>query len=206
MKLTFEQIGKKTREIYPKAYPKMSEEEIGKFYVSRFGEVEDSWSGKVTSKPIPLVTNQQNQNPTNPTTLTNEQQIDLTNQQPVPSGQVQSNQLPAQPNTSNINTLASASPAIADLIKKYFPPDQWANALAVMKGESGGNAGAVGDNYPINGVYAPSYGLFQIRGLPGRPDKNQLLDPEFNVKYAADMYKNQGWGPWTAARKLGIVR
>ena len=91
------------------------------------------------------------------------------------------------------------------LIKKYFPKDQWENAYAVMMGESGGNAQAVGDNYPINGLHAPSYGLFQIRALPGRPDPKVLTDPEENVKYAAQLYKTQGWQPWTAAQKLGIV-
>jgi hypothetical protein len=90
------------------------------------------------------------------------------------------------------------------LIKKYFPPEQWENAYAVMIGESGGRPGAIGDDYVINGVYAPSYGLFQIRGLPGRPGKEQLLNPEFNVQYAANMWRQQGWGPWSAATKLGI--
>jgi hypothetical protein len=94
----------------------------------------------------------------------------------------------------------------ADLIKKYFPQDQWKNAYKVMLGESGGRADAVGDNYPIKGLLAPSYGLFQIRALPGRPAPDQLTDAEFNIKYAADLYKAQGWRPWTAARKLGLVK
>ena len=98
------------------------------------------------------------------------------------------------------------SGGVFDLIRKYFPQEEWDRAYNVMKGESGGNPGAVGDDYPIRGLHAPSYGLFQIRGLPGRPAKEQLLDPEFNTRYAADMWKNQGWGPWTAARKLGYAR
>jgi len=93
-----------------------------------------------------------------------------------------------------------------NLIRKYFPQDQWDNAYRVMMGESSGRPDAVGDKYEINGVYAPSYGLFQIRGLPGRPPPEQLLNPEFNVQYAAQMWQKQGWGPWTAARKLGIVK
>ena len=92
----------------------------------------------------------------------------------------------------------------SDLIKKYFTPDQWNNAYRVMMGESGGRANAVGDNFPIRGETIPSYGLFQIRALPGRPDPSLLSDPEFNVRYAAQMQKTQGWRPWTAARKLGI--
>ena len=92
------------------------------------------------------------------------------------------------------------------LIKKYFPQEEWQRAYNVMMGESGGRSDAVGDDYPINGVYAPSYGLFQIRGLPGRPKKEQLFDPEFNTKYAADMWRGQGWKPWhNTARKLGYL-
>jgi hypothetical protein len=72
-------------------------------------------------------------------------------------------------------------------------------------GESAGNPGAVGDQYKIAGVYAPSYGYFQIRALKGRPSGKQLLDPEFNVKYAAKLWKAEGWKPWTAARKLGLT-
>jgi len=91
-----------------------------------------------------------------------------------------------------------------ELIKKYFPKEQWVNAYRVMMGESGGRSNAVGDNFPIRGETIPSVGLFQIRTLPGRPSAEQLSDPEFNVRYAAQMQKTQGWGPWTAARKLGI--
>ncbi len=98
----------------------------------------------------------------------------------------------------SVNDLASS------LVQKYFPKDQWANAMKVMQGESGGRADAVGDNYPIKGQTIPSYGLFQIRALPGRPKPEVLLNPEENVKYAANLYKAQGWKPWTAARKLGI--
>lgn len=92
------------------------------------------------------------------------------------------------------------------LIQKYFPKKEWKRAYQVMMGESGGNPDAVGDTKPIRGVKAPSVGLFQIRTLPGRPSAEQLKDPEFNVKYAAQMQKEQGWKPWTAARKLGYTK
>ena len=106
---------------------------------------------------------------------------------------------------NNLATIPENSDLAISLIKKYFPQEQWNNAYNVMKGESGGNPQAVGDNYPINGETIPSYGLFQIRGLPGRPDSQTLLNPEENVKYAAQMQSQQGWGPWTAAKKLGII-
>ena len=95
-------------------------------------------------------------------------------------------------------------PMATDLIKKYFPPDQWNNAYRVMMGESGGNSMAIGDNYPIRGEIRPSYGLFQIRTFPDRPAPTKLLTPEANVAYAAKMWKSQGWRPWTAATKQGI--
>lgn len=101
--------------------------------------------------------------------------------------------------------LSAGTENVDPLIKKYFPEDQWLNAQAVMMGESGGNPSAVGDNYPINGQTIPSYGLFQIRALEGRPDSSVLTNAEENVKYAAQLYKEQGWSPWTVARNLGIV-
>jgi len=112
------------------------------------------------------------------------------------------------PSTNQGGAVQPASVGIsgnyADLIKKNFSPDQWNNAYRVMMGESGGRSDAVGDNFPIRGETIPSVGLFQIRTLPGRPSAEQLSDPEFNVRYAAQMQKTQGWKPWTAARKLGI--
>lgn len=90
------------------------------------------------------------------------------------------------------------------LVRKHFPKNQWQNALKVIQGESGFNPQAVGDNYPIRGEVRPSYGLFQIRTFPDRPSPRQLMDPETNVAYAAKLYGQQGWRPWTAARKLGL--
>jgi len=122
----------------------------------------------------------------------------------VSQSQISDNQSPTF--QGNAPFQANAQPnQYVDLIKKYFPQDQWDNAVKVMMGESGGNPAAVGDNYPIAGQTIPSYGLFQIRALQGRPDPSILTNPEENVKYAAEMYKNEGWGPWTAAQKLGIV-
>ena len=93
-----------------------------------------------------------------------------------------------------------------DLIKKYFPPEEWDRAYQVMKAESGGRSEAVGDNYPIRGEIRPSYGLFQIRTFPNRPSPKELLNPETNVKYARQLWENVGrkWSPtWSAATKLG---
>ena len=92
-----------------------------------------------------------------------------------------------------------------ELIKKYFPPSEWDNAYQVMMGESGGKSWVVGDDYPIRGQTIPSYGLFQIRALQGRPGPEQLKNAEFNVWYAAQMWSQQGWSPWTVAREKGLA-
>ncbi|MEM4714421.1 MAG: transglycosylase SLT domain-containing protein, partial [Candidatus Nanoarchaeia archaeon] len=82
------------------------------------------------------------------------------------------------------------------LIKKYFPKDQWENAYKVMIWESGGNPMAVGR--------AGEIGLFQIMPFSNRPPRDQLFNPEINIKFAAELYKWQGWRPWTSARKMGL--
>ena len=82
------------------------------------------------------------------------------------------------------------------LIQKYFPKEQWENANKVMLWESGGNPMAIGR--------AGEIGLFQIMLFPNRPSREQLFNPEVNVKYAASLYGWRGWKPWTSARRLGL--
>jgi hypothetical protein len=88
-----------------------------------------------------------------------------------------------------------------ELLKAHFGNDWWI-ARAVMLAESGGRRDAIGDNhltYFQGGIkYGYSVGLFQIRFLPGRPDPNLMLDPEYNIRHAADMWRAQGWRPWSA--------
>jgi hypothetical protein len=81
-------------------------------------------------------------------------------------------------------------------VAKYFPPELVDKALWVIQHESvpPGNPTSIGDN----GV---AVGLFQIQSSDrwaGRPTKEQLLDPEFNIRYAA---QNLGaasgkWSDW----------
>jgi hypothetical protein len=70
-------------------------------------------------------------------------------------------------------------------------------AFAVCQAESKGQTDAVGDTRPIRGILAPSCGLMQIRTLRGRPSCEQLHNPEFNVDYAHEMWKGQGFKPWS---------
>lgn len=83
-----------------------------------------------------------------------------------------------------------------ELVNKY----DWDTTIAkaVCLAESGNNPNAVGDLSVIGGIYAPSYGLMQIRALVGRPDKEQLLNPEFNMQYAYELWSRQGFKPWSA--------
>lgn len=71
--------------------------------------------------------------------------------------------------------------------------------LRIMQCESGGNPDAVGDTTT---AYA-SYGLMQIRALPGRPAPAWLLIPENNIQYA---YQLSGGGvnfqPWSCYFKI----
>lgn len=94
---------------------------------------------------------------------------------------------------------------IMNLIKKYFPENEWENAYRVALGESGGNPSLEGDRYDIKGEYRPSHGLFQIREFPNRPSPEELKNPETNVKFAAQLWKAQKWKPWTVGREIGLV-
>lgn len=69
--------------------------------------------------------------------------------------------------------------------------------------ESGLRCEAVGDHkiaYVKDGIeYGKSYGLLQIRHLPGRPDPSVLLNCTENLKYAYAIFKKQGnFSAWSA--------
>jgi len=72
-----------------------------------------------------------------------------------------------------------------------------------MKAESGGNPNAHNLNHKTKD---DSYGLFQINLYGGlaksRPQGWQLLDPEFNVKYAAELQGKQSWKIWSTHKVL----
>ena len=83
------------------------------------------------------------------------------------------------------------------LIEKYFKPEDVDKALYVINGESGGNPLASGDG-------GNSIGLFQMNmggGLGTGSSPEQLQDPEYNIKLAAQaVYGGSGWGPWGEGR------
>lgn len=102
--------------------------------------------------------------------------------------------------------IGTAGTGLYNLIKKYFPPDQVDNAYKVMMAESSGDPSAVRPESKNPGGGRDS-GLFQINSKyhPEVYEKGDPLDPEYNVKAAADIYKKQGWQPWVSAKQLGLV-
>ena len=73
-------------------------------------------------------------------------------------------------------------------VAKYSHPQFIDKSLWVIQHESGGNPAALGDYDPVRKIYA-AIGLYQIQSavnFPGRPSSEQLLDPEFNIKYACE--------------------
>ena len=69
--------------------------------------------------------------------------------------------------------------------------------LRAMRLESGCNPRAVGDQYVIGGIYAPSCGLLQNRVLPGRPSCEELKDPATNIASSYKIWQSQGYCAWT---------
>lgn len=113
------------------------------------------------------------------------------------------NRILAEPQGGMIPQFATGGEVYMDLIKKYFPEDQWDNAYRIMMGESGGDPN-IPSTFNARGT-EDSHGLFQIN-LQAHPHmKDKVLDPEENVKYAAELYRQSGWKPWVnTANKLGI--
>jgi hypothetical protein len=74
--------------------------------------------------------------------------------------------------------------------------------LKIMYAESRCNPMAVGDDYPIRGLHAPSCGLMQVRTLTGRPDCQSLKDPSINIDWAWKIYQSQGYKAWTVCRTV----
>ncbi len=75
-------------------------------------------------------------------------------------------------------------------------------AVAIAKAESGMRSNAIGDHaiafYQDGIEYGKSYGVFQIRHLPGRPSPADLLNAEFNIDYAYKLFMRSGFTPWSA--------
>jgi len=91
--------------------------------------------------------------------------------------------------------------AIIDYIKVVFG-DDWQIAVAIATAESGLREDAIGDH----SLNPHSYGVFQIRGLMGRPSPEQLLNYRTNVDFAKKLYDDCGWYPWTVFKSGAYLR
>ena len=80
------------------------------------------------------------------------------------------------------------------IVERYFPSKEVNIMLRVISAESGCNATA--HNWKDkHKTCMGSHGLFQIGCVHGySPD--QLEDPEFNIKVAAQVWKTQGYKAW----------
>lgn len=97
---------------------------------------------------------------------------------------------------------------IKSYIRKYFPPEEWDNAWAVLMKE----------NAPLNASEISKtgdYGLFQINKLSKEKilkkkygyTMDDMLDPEKNIRVAADLFlgriplTRRGWVNWNGASR-----
>jgi len=80
------------------------------------------------------------------------------------------------------------------LVAQHFPPDQVDTALCIIRHESGGDPTA--DN-----PRSTASGLFQILGSLWGPyygvSRSELYEPTTNTRLAGDIWKNNGWSPWS---------
>jgi hypothetical protein len=84
------------------------------------------------------------------------------------------------------------------------------NAVKVARCESNLNPAALGDTSlpstlawkAIGKPWGPSVGVFQIRLLPGRPERSWLESAENNIRYAKQLHDAQGWGPWSCKKAI----
>lgn len=98
-----------------------------------------------------------------------------------------------------------------DIVRHYANQYNWdVNiVVAIAKSESNCDTTAVGDDYVIAGLYAPSCGLMQIRTLAGRPSCEELKDPATNIEWAWKI-SNGGtnftpWSVYTSGKYLNYI-
>ena len=88
------------------------------------------------------------------------------------------------------------------LLQVHFG-SSWGYAKKIMLCESGGRSDAHNGNASTGD---DSWGLFQINRFGKlaltRPAPSLLVDPEFNIRYAAGMWRAQGWKPWSCRLKI----
>jgi hypothetical protein len=89
---------------------------------------------------------------------------------------------------------------VSGLFAIYWPPVEVPRAVEVSRMESGFWTGA------WNYTGEDSRGLLQLN-IQAHPEMAtwNLFDPQINAYFGYHLWLQQGWGPWTAAHKLGYV-
>jgi len=103
--------------------------------------------------------------------------------------------------------ISRAPKKIKMLIKKYFPEDEYENALLVCNWESGFKYDSI--NYNSDRHSSVDKWLFQINDY-WHADKYKwvdIYDPETNIRIASEIFKeaNNSWSQWYAARNIGLA-
>lgn len=83
-----------------------------------------------------------------------------------------------------------------EIISKYDWPDDI--AIKVATAESGLNPKAVNPEWHRD--CQGSFGLFQMACIHYKENPNALYDPEFNVAMAYQLWKEEGWEPWSVCK------
>jgi len=88
---------------------------------------------------------------------------------------------------------------IEEKIRETFG-EEGDRAIAVAKCESSLNYKAIGDTH----LSQSSYGLFQISKIYHNHTEEDLLNEDYNIKVAHEIFDKGGWGRWTCGRNLGF--
>lgn len=103
-----------------------------------------------------------------------------------------------------------ASPTGCEAVRAEASKYSWdvETVVRISKAESGCNTNAVGDNYPIGGLHAPSCGAMQIRTIAGRPSCAELQNLATNIAWAYKI-SNGGtnfkpWSVYTSGKYLRV--
>lgn len=89
---------------------------------------------------------------------------------------------------------------LTELIHSYFHKEDWSIAEAVCMAESGCQSKR-SDQPNTDGSY--DWGIFQVNDIHRAKvngNLQALLDPETNIRVAAQIRYTSGWGAWTTFR------
>lgn len=123
-----------------------------------------------------------------------------------------------QPDGIAVGETLSLEEQIKEEIRRVFVEDP-ETAVAIATAENRGFVPEqVGDKHLVcdpkikhfcerdGKAYGTSYGIFQIRYLPGRPEPEELSDWKFNIQYAHQIYQRSGWLPWSTFKNDSYLK